>query len=221
VYVWGRPLFFGYENLAHAFAIYERQLQTLRMLKKAGYHPLDGLRILDVGCGEGELLRELLQRGAKPERLAGIELRHEAVEKVLSLNPNLEVRWGTAEILPWPGASFDLVFQHTVFTSVLNRLTRQRIAAEMSRVLKPAGAIVWYDFFYNNPWNPDVRGVTKTEIASLFPGFRLRLRRITLAPFIARRLPEPLLPVLYPLLAALRPLRTHYLGLLTRPRAGE
>jgi SAM-dependent methyltransferase len=183
----------------------------------AGYHPLGDRRILDVGCGEGEALRQFLQWGAKPERLAGIELRPEAVAKAAYLNPNLEVRCGAAEELPWPDASFDLVCQHTLFTSVLNRTTRQRIAAEMRRVLKPGGAVLWYDFFYNVPWNPDVRGITRGEIASLFPGFGLRLWRVTLAPFIARRLPEPLLPVLYPLLAAVWPLRTHYLGLLTRP----
>jgi len=70
---------------------------------------------------------------------------------------------------------------------------------------------------YDNPRNPDVRGVRAGEIRSLFPGFEIHLRRITLAPFIARRLPESLLPVLYPLLAAIPLLRTHYLGLLVKP----
>ena len=52
---------------------------------------------------------------------------------------------------------------------------------------------------------------------ALFPGYRIELRRITLAPFLARRIPEPLLPLLYPLLGAVPLLRTHYLGLLVKP----
>jgi hypothetical protein len=90
----------------------------------------------------------------------------------------------------------------------------------MLRVLTQGGAVLWYDFMYDNPRNPDVRGVRRREIAALFPGFSLDLVRITLAPPIARRIPVPLLPICYPLLAAFPVLRTHYLGVLRRPPSG-
>jgi len=212
-----RAGFFEYEDLAHVCRIHERYGETLRLLKAAGYHPMTNLHMLDVGCGDGNLLRQFLQWGAVPERLAGIELRPELVQKARHLNPNLDVRCGSATKLPWSDASFDLVCQHTVFTSVLDPAMKQEIAAEMSRVLRPGRAVLWYDFMYSNPRNPDVRGVKAAEIRSLFPGFEIHLHRITLAPFIARRLPESLLPVLYPLLAAIPLLRTHYLGLLVKP----
>ena len=163
------------------------------------------------------MLRQFLQWGAMPERLAGIELRPEPVQRALCLNPNLDVRCGSAVELPWPDGSFDLVGQHTVFTSILDSSMKQQIASEMSRVLRLGGAVLWYDFMYDNPLNPDVRGVKAGEIRSLFPGFGIHLRRITLAPPIARRLPEFLLPTLYPLLAVVPLLRTHYLGLLIKP----
>ena len=209
--------FFGYGDLAHVYRIHERYRETLRLLRAAGYHPLSNLHILDVGCGDGNMLRQFLQWGATPERLAGIELRPEPVQKALHLNPNLDVRRGSATEIPWPDASFDLVCQHTVFTSILDPAMKRQIAAEMSRVLRPRGAMLWYDFMYSNPRNPDVRGVKAGEIRSLFPGFEMHLRRITLAPPISRRLPKSLLPVLHPLLAAIPLLRTHYLGLLVKP----
>jgi SAM-dependent methyltransferase len=205
--------FFGFENLAAVNRVYDRYRETLRLLKKAGYHPLTGLSILDVGCGDGHMLRQFVQWGALPGHLAGIELRPEPVKQALELTPTLDIRCGSATELPWSEASFDLVCQHTVFTSVLDQTMRQQIAAEMKRVLRPGGAILWYDFMYNNPKNQHVRGVKAGEIGSLFSGLEIHLHRITLAPPIARRIPESLLPLLYPLLATLPILRTHYLGL--------
>lgn len=209
--------FFGYESLAHLIRMQERHRETLRLLAAHGFHPLENMRILDVGCGDGNMLRQLLQWGVSPQLLAGIELRSEPVEKALHLNPNLDIRCGSATKLPWPDAAFDLACQHTVFTSILDSLMRQQIAAEMARIIRPGGAILWYDFIYDNPHNPDVRGVKAKEIKKLFPEFKQYLHRITLAPFVARRLPESLLSVLYPLLSAIPLLRTHYLGLLIKP----
>ena len=62
-----------------------------------------------------------------------------------------------------------------------------------------------------DPNNPDVRGVTRGEIVDLFPGFSIFLKRITLAPPLARAV-GPISPVLYRLLSSCKPLRTHYLG---------
>lgn len=73
--------------------------------------------------------------GAAPECLVGIELRPEPVERARQINPNLDVRCGSAIELPWPDASFDLVCQHTVFTSILDSAMKQRGDSEMSRVL--------------------------------------------------------------------------------------
>jgi hypothetical protein len=91
------------------------------------------------------------------------------------------------------------------------------VAREACRVLKPGGAVLWYDFRYNNPWNPHVRGITRQQIHQLFPGLEMDLRTITLLPPLARHLGR-MTPILYPLLAAIPPLRTHYLGLLIKPK---
>lgn len=208
--------YFSYTDRYHIIRLHDRYWTTLRMLDQHGIHSLENLRILDVGCGDGAQLRQFVQWGAKPENLFGVDLRPEVVETARSLHPNIEVRCQSAVTLPWPEASFDLVCQHTVFSSILDDAMKSQVARDMVRLAKPGGAILWYDFMYNNPANPNVRGVGAREIQALFPGLTIHLQRITLAPPIARRIPAALLPALYPLLAGLPFLRSHYLGLLTR-----
>jgi SAM-dependent methyltransferase len=214
----GRRGFFTFEDLAQWHRVQERHRETLRMLKRYGFDALGSLRILDVGCGDGNMLRQFVQWGAEPANLAGIDLRPDAVEQARRLAPHLDARVGCATSLPWPDASFDLVSQHTVFTSILDGGVRIRVAAEMARVLRPGGAVVWYDFLVDNPYNPDVRGVRRGEIERLFPSLDAHFRRLTLLPPLARRMPAVALPLVYPLLAACPLLCTHILGLLISSR---
>ena len=213
----GKPGFFGYDDIAHLYRRQERSREALLLLRKVGFDSLAGISILDVGCGNGTALHDFLLWGAEPERLSGIELRPGPVEEMRRLIPRLDVRSGSGRNLPWPDGSFDLVCQHTVFSSILDPEIRQQVAQEMVRVLKKGGRILWYDFVFNNPSNPNVRGVGCREIPLLFPTLQVAGRRITLAPPIARRIPHVLMPILYPMLSAFTFLCTHYLGLFRKP----
>jgi hypothetical protein len=90
------------------------------------------------------------------------------------------------------------------------------LARNISRVLASSGAVVWYDMRYPNPWNPNVRAMTKARIQELFPLFELELHPVSLLPPVARHLGR-LTERIYPLLASIPILRSHYLGVL-RPR---
>lgn len=57
---------------------------------------------------------------------------------------------------------------------------------EMHHVLKEEGLILWYDFFLNNPANPDVRGIRKRQIAHLVPDCHIDFHGVSLAPPLAR-----------------------------------
>jgi hypothetical protein len=114
--------------------------------------------------------------------------------------------------------SCDVVLQSTVFSSLLDAAFQQRLAKAMWRWLKPGGAVLWYDFTFDNPRNPDVRGVPLARVRALFPGARITHRRITLAPPLARAVVR-LHPALYTLLNAVPLLRTHLLAWIEKPPA--
>jgi SAM-dependent methyltransferase len=209
------------ESLAGRFQFQERERHVLRLLDRYRLMPLAGKKILEIGCGTGKWLRDLIAWGADPELLFGIELLPASAARARRLCPqSVTISCGNAASLSFDSGSFDLVLQATVFTSVLDREMKRAIAAEMLRVLRPGGTILWYDFFWKNPNNPYVQPVTRDELRLLFPGCRLDLRRISLAPPLTRFL-APRSWAATALLSRLPLLRTHYLGAICPTPAHE
>lgn len=192
--------------------VQERQRALLQCLAHHGWHDLRDRRLLEVGCGAGGNLLEFLRMGWRPEHLAGIELlpeRHAQARAVLPERVALHL--GDACDAPIADASCDLVFQATVFSSLLDDAFQQRLAEAMWRWVKPGGAVLWYDFTVDNPNNRDVRGVPLQRVRALFPHGRIEAQRVTLAPPLAR-VACRVWPGLYPVLNAVPLLRTHVLA---------
>jgi SAM-dependent methyltransferase len=205
-----------YFNMGHLFIMQEREQRLLTLLKRHDFTPLNTKKILEVGCGTGYWLREFIKWGARPEHITGIDLLVDRVAEARSLCPEAISIWsGNAAELAFPDATFDLVVQSTVFTSVLDPVMKRQMAAEMLRVVKNDGLILWYDYHVNNPWNPEVRGVKRREIAHLFPGCRITLQRLTLIPPLVRLLAPYSWLACY-MLGKIPWLCTHYLGLISK-----
>src|SRR5262249_22747515 len=195
----------------------ERTRVLAGLLERSGRLPLGSRRVLDLGCGDGEVIAGFVRWGALPERLVGVDVRTDAVARAHAHWPEIRFDVADATALPYRDASFDLALCFTLFTSILDDGIARQVASELRRVLRPGGALLWYDFRVGNPWNPTVRGRPRRSAQALFPGWPGTFRLVPLLPPLARRL-RSLTPVLYPVLAALAPLRTHWAGLLERPR---
>ncbi len=200
-------------------SVQERQRAMLRLFASAGLLDLSALHLLEVGCGSGGNLLELLRLGFSPARLSGIELLPERLASAREVLPaSLALHAGDALHAPVAPASLDIVFVSTVFSSLLDDAYQQRLAGAMWQWVRPGGAVLWYDFTVNNPRNADVRGVPLRRVRELFPGGAIVPRRITLAPPLARAVTR-LHPALYGWLNLLPPARTHVLAWIGKPAA--
>jgi ubiquinone/menaquinone biosynthesis C-methylase UbiE len=196
-------------NPAQLFIIQQRQRAVLRLLRAQGFFSLAELKTLEVGCGAGGVLLEMLSFGALANRLHGTDLLPGRLAEACSRLGGVPLTCSDGQNLPYASKQFDIVMQFTVFSSVLDDAVKAHLAEEMLRVTRPNGLILWYDFWLN-PTNPQTRGIRPAEIKRLFPGCTFAFQKITLAPPIARRV----VPVSWGLaywLESLRIFNSHYL----------
>lgn len=126
-----------------AFYVEATTRETLRRLPL-----MAGSRVLDVGCGTGELLRRV--RANVPDAvLAGLDPVPEMLDVARDkLSGRDDLRVGYADRLPWNAGTFDVVVSCNTFHYISQPLVALR---EMARVLRPAGALVltdWCDDYF-------------------------------------------------------------------------
>jgi len=198
----------------------ERMRAIAQLLSRNVSVPLSALRLLEIGCGVGNNLLELIRLGFDPANIVANELQPQrAAQARHNLPAACQVLEGDATALPFAAESFDIVYQSTVFTSVLEAAFQQRLADRMWSWVKPGGAVLWYDFVYDNPRNPDVRGVSISRIRQLFPAAAFTVRRVTLAPPISRRVCR-VHPYAYHCFNIVPWLRTHIVCWIEKKRSG-
>ena len=102
-----------------------------------------GHRVLDVSCGTGVLAREAAHRVGPTGFVAGLDPSPGMLVVAERIMPKVEWWLGTAESLPFPNQSFDVV---TSQFGLMFFGERRRAISEMLRVLKPQGQLavaVW------------------------------------------------------------------------------
>lgn len=99
-----------------------------------------GDKVLDVGCGPGALTAQLLSLGAE---VAGIDPSPPFIDAIRLRFPDIDVRRGTAEELPYGTDAFDTALAQLVVHFMMNPVAG---IGQMARVTRPGGVIaacVW------------------------------------------------------------------------------
>lgn len=121
--------------------------------------------VLDVGCGLGGTARYLSVQYEC--HVAGIDLTEEYISigkkltELVGLSDRVELRHGNALEIPYDDERFDIVWTEHV---QMNIADKNRFYAELARVLKPGGRLLFHDIFrgsgdpplYPTPWAEDV-----------------------------------------------------------------
>jgi ubiquinone/menaquinone biosynthesis C-methylase UbiE len=141
--------------------------------------------VLEIGCANGHRLATLSE--VIGGNGAGIDPSREAVEAGRAKYPNLDLRVGTADKIPFADASFDLVIFGFCFYLV-DPSSHFQAVAEADRVLRDGGSLVILDFVTPVPYTNDyvhMDGLKshKMEFARYFtahPAYTLVSRRLEL-----------------------------------------
>jgi SAM-dependent methyltransferase len=117
-------------RLAQTWDAPERQWPTKNELIASLATPSDV--ILDIGCGNGGILRHLQSLGYR--HLHGLEISSYAIQRLREAG--IEMHRGVLPLVPLPEAFFDVVIASQVLEHIIRR---RRFLSEMRRVLKPGG----------------------------------------------------------------------------------
>lgn len=120
-----------YPEWANTYGSYNPPVGLLRVLDRLPR----SLRILELGCGGGALLRDLAARGFT--RLVGLDLARTALAEAQRQGTPARLVLADAERLPFAAESFDIVIAADLIEHVDDL---DAYVAEVARVLRPGGA---------------------------------------------------------------------------------
>lgn len=151
---------YGYAPVGEAPPAGERDPEyfCLELYRRVTAADLVGREVLEVSCGRGGGAAFVLET-FRPARLLGVDLSEKNLEiarRRFGDRPGLEFRQGVAEKLDLGEASFDAVL--SVEASHLYE-EPERFFAEVRRVLRPGGRLLWADLFWPDS---DPEGLLRT-----------------------------------------------------------
>ena len=151
-----------YDLLNHVLSANIDTRWRRRVVRKLQPHLGPERRVLDVGCGTGDLSVALFEKSAA--QVVGIDFCRPMLQLAQAKAPRLRFIEGDALQLPFSDAAFDCV---TVAFALRNLASVELGLAELRRVLKPGGWLAILEF--SQPTVPVIRQVVRFYYRRLLP----------------------------------------------------
>jgi demethylmenaquinone methyltransferase/2-methoxy-6-polyprenyl-1,4-benzoquinol methylase len=151
-----------YDLLNHLLSANVDKRWRRRVARKGQALLAPNARVLDVGCGTGDLSIELFEKTAA--EVVGIDFCEPMLQLARQKAPQLTFIEGDAMQLPFPDESFDFM---TVGFVLRNLASVDGGLAEFRRVLRPGGWLAVLEF--SHPTVPGVRQIVRFYYSSLLP----------------------------------------------------
>jgi ubiquinone/menaquinone biosynthesis C-methylase UbiE len=135
-----------YKKLANSYdSRFQKYIETTSCTVAAIANIAKGGKVLDLGCGTGEMLFNLGKAYPDIGLLAGIDASDDMLRRAktkLNAFKTVDLQLGSVEKLPYPNQHFDLIVSSGVMHYVqdISSMTK-----ETFRVLKPHGRILFID----------------------------------------------------------------------------
>jgi demethylmenaquinone methyltransferase/2-methoxy-6-polyprenyl-1,4-benzoquinol methylase len=151
-----------YDLLNHVLSANIDKRWRRRVVRKLQPQLRSDAKILDVGCGTGDLSIELFEKtGAQ---VTGIDFCRPMLELAQTKAPHLRLIEGDALRLPFSDAAFDCV---TIAFALRNLASIDQALAELKRILKPGGVVAVLEF--SQPTVPGIRQLVRFYYWRLLP----------------------------------------------------
>jgi SAM-dependent methyltransferase len=95
---------------------------------------------LDLGCGDGKLMRILLEAAGSSPRLVGVDIDPLETRDAVSSGVYQRVHTAPGDRVPEPSSTFDFVYSNSVLEHIPDI---EPVIAEVARLLKPRGAFLF------------------------------------------------------------------------------
>lgn len=163
-------------TIATNSSLVERRADVLlAMLERLGIDNVEGLRMLDLGCGFGAVGAFLAARGA---RVTGVDPNAERMEVGRAVAAahgiELDLTVGKMESLESPDRAFEVVIANNSLCYLVDRERRARALREALRVLRPGGVLALRN---PNRWHPVDQFTGLPLVHLLPPGTAVRAAR--------------------------------------------
>jgi 2-polyprenyl-3-methyl-5-hydroxy-6-metoxy-1,4-benzoquinol methylase len=168
------------------------QRQRVALLRKLVAGPAT---VMEVGCGEGQLIRAIRERVPRSWRVVGVDINETACRALAAFG--IEMHCSLVEHLDWPVHTVDVLILNQVIEHVASPRQVVRRAAEL---LRPGG-LLWIETPSTGAWDQRIAGADewggwhcprhwvlydKPSLAALFEseGFSVVRSEYLLSPFI-------------------------------------